>query len=391
MKAKDLNMTFRKLTPLLCLIAAFAVLNGCQKKADSQQQTATVQASPETQADAFGGTTPAAELKYFRGSIGSALGLQMKLNRTGDKLSGSYFYQKIGTRIDLRGTVDQNGTVVLEEFDPNGKQTGVFRGLWLVDKDDGMISIAGNWTKPDGDKKTVFSIHQEAIEFTTPVEIVAKQIKDSNKKLKYEIDVEYPQLSGPIAPGFEKFNQYVKAQVTKDVNDFRKAMNEPVNDELETETGSDLGIGYTVAIARDDLISVQLDAGSYYRGAAHPNSSSEVINFDLVNGKPLRLSDLFKPGAKYLQIISAYAIKDLKRQSKANEGMLDDSSIESGASPEAKNYQSWTITKKGLGINFDSYQVGPYAAGPQAVLVPFSAIKDIIRPDGPIATYINLK
>ena len=39
--------------------------------------------------------------------------------------------------------------------------------------------------------------------------------------------------------------------------------------------------------------------------------------------------------------------------------MLDDASIRSGAGPNAKNYQSWTITKKGLGINFDAYQVGP--------------------------------
>ena len=43
--------------------------------------------------------------------------------------------------------------------------------------------------------------------------------------------------------------------------------------------------------------------------------------------------------------------------------MLDDASIRSGAGPNAKNYQSWTITKKGLGISFDAYQVGPYAAG----------------------------
>ncbi len=390
MNAKNLNMTFRKITLLLCLVAAFAVLNACQRKApDSQQQRATVEAAPQTQPVAFGGTTPAVDLKYFRGSIGSALGLQMKLGRVGDKLTGSYFYQKIGTRIDLRGTVDQNSNLVLEEFDASGKQTGVFRGLWTVDKDDGMITLAGNWTTPDGDKKAVFTIHQEAIEFTSPIEIVAKQIKENNQKLKYEIDVEYPQLSGPIPPNFEKFNQYVKTQVTKEVNDFRKSMNEQSNDDLDSETGSDMGIGYTVAIARDDLISVQLDAGSYYRGAAHPNSSSEVINFDLINGKPLRLADVFKPGAKYLQTISAYAIKDLKRQSKENEGMLEDSTIEEGASPDPKNYQSWTITKKGLGINFDAYQVGPYAAGPQSVIVPYSAMRDIIKPDGPLAHYLN--
>ena len=61
--------------------------------------------------------------------------------------------------------------------------------------------------------------------------------------------------------------------------------------------------------------------------------------------------------------------------------------IERGAAPSAKNYQSWTITRSGLGINFDAYQVGAYAAGPQFVMVPYSALKDLINPDGPIAQF----
>ena len=126
--------------------------------------------------------------------------------------------------------------------------------------------------------------------------------------------------------------------------------------------------------------------GSYYQGAAHPNSYSEVVNYDLKNGKQLKLSDAFKPGSKYLQVISSYCIQDLKKQAKAKgpDSMLEDSAIQSGAGPTLKNYESWTITKKGLGINFDSYQVAPYAAGPQFVMVPFSAIKEHLNPDGPL-------
>ena len=81
------------------------------------------------------------------------------------------------------------------------------------------------------------------------------------------------------------------------------------DEEIETTntTGSDLGIGYTVALASDDLISIDFGIGGYYQGAAHPNSYSRVINFDLKNGKPLRLADLFKPEVRYLQVISDYA------------------------------------------------------------------------------------
>jgi hypothetical protein len=69
--------------------------------------------------------------------------------------------------------------------------------------------------------------------------------------------------------------------------------------------------------------------------------------------------------------------------------MLDDDWIQRGAGPDAENYGSWTIGKKGLGIIFDSYQVAAYAAGPQHVLVPYSALKDLIKPDGPIAQFVK--
>jgi hypothetical protein len=339
-----------------------------------------------------GGAAPL-DTKYFKGSIGTSLDLQMKLVRSGDQLTGSYFYQRIGTKIDLRGSVDKDGNVSLEEFDPSGKQTGIFKGLWQVDAATGMVSIAGNWSKPlndkNADKKTAFSIHEEPISLTGDAELVSRQIKESNKKLMYEIAVQYPQLSGSANPNFEKFNQAVRGSINKKVAAFKKEVAPQPDDEPRPEgsMGSDLSVSYTVELAQDDLVSVDFSMSSYYQGAAHPNAFSEAINFDLKNGKQLKLSDLFKPGAKYLAAISAYCVADLKKQSKAKDNMLDDSSIQSGAGPTAKNYESWSITKRGIGINFDPYQVGPYAAGAQYVLVPYSALKEMINPDGPVGQF----
>jgi hypothetical protein len=42
-----------------------------------------------------------------------------------------------------------------------------------------------------------------------------------------------------------------------------------------------------------------------------------------------------------------------------------------------------------LGITFDPYQVAAYAAGPQNVLVPFSALKEIIKPDGIVTQFVK--
>lgn len=382
-----------KIGSLALVLIVGIVAAGC-RRSSTPPPTAPPVASPAPQlTNVEGGTTPTPETKFFKGSIGSSLDLQMKLVRSGDQLSGSYFYQRIGTRINLRGKIETDGQFVLDEFDQAGKQTGVFRGLWTVDAQSGMIRLAGNWSKPPGekgsDKMTAFSVHEEPIALTGDVELVAKQIKETNKKLMYEVAAQYPQLTGGNNPNFEKFNQLVRSSVTKKVAEFKKdvAPEEGEEPRPEGSMGSDLSIGYEVALAQDDLMSVQFDVGSYYQGAAHPNSYTNVINYDLKNGKQLNLGDLFKPGSKYLQAISAYAIADLKKQSKEKGNSLPDDLIESGAGPSAKNYQSWIITKRGLGINFDPYQVGPYAAGAHYVLVPYSNLKDLINPEGPLAQF----
>ncbi len=381
---------------LLLLAVLITVLGqpGCKRKSGSNQVAPAPSpsaAAPDQYHHPEGGNTPAGETKYFKGSIGSALDLQMKITREGDKLTGTYFYQKVGTKIDLKGSVDKQGNVALEEFDAGGKQTGLFKGFWKGGED-GLISFAGNWSKPNSDKQIAFSLHEEPIEFTSAVDIVAKQIKENNKQLMYAIDVQYPQLTGPTNPHIDKFNQAVKTLVTRKITEFKTAVTGADREVPPSGSmASDLSTGYTIVMARDDLISVQFDFSDYYSGAAHPNSYSQPINFDLKNGKPLKLVDLFKPEARYLPVISAYCITDLKKQSKERgpDAMLDNAQVQSGAAANPKNYQSWTINKRSLEINFDPYQVAPYAAGPQHVSVPYSALKDLINPEGPIGQFVK--
>jgi hypothetical protein len=388
----------KQLFMALALIASLSV-GACRKNSAPGEPAAVAPTEATDRQHPEGGATTVVETKFFKGSIGSALGLQMKLVREGEKLSGSYFYQKAGKKIDVRGSVDAGGNVTLEEFDSSGKQTGVFKGTWKQGAD-GSIEIAGNWTKPAGDKKTAFSLQQEPIEFSNGVEVVARQIKENNKKLKYEVDAEYPQLTGSVDPNFEKFNQNVRSLINRRVGEFKKEMVPPpasgptpdvANVPADESIGSDINIGYEVVLAKDDLISIEFTVSSYSAGAAHPNSYAEVVSFDLKNGKALKLAELFQPGSKYLQTISAYCIQALTKQAKGqgDYALMDADWIKRGAGPDLKNYNGWTISKKGFEITFDPYQVAAYAAGPQHVMVPYSALKEIIKPDGPLGQFVK--
>src|ERR1044072_7817656 len=243
------------MTVRTCLIVACLLLSlGC-RRTTTPPPTVPPTSSPAAElSHSQGGDTTAPQVKQLKGSIGSSLDLQMKLVRTGDLLAGSYFYQKIGTRINLRGNVDKGGNLTLEEFDQAGKQTGLFKGIWSVDATDGMIALAANWSKRPGekgsDKRTAFSLHEEPITFTGDVDITSKQIKESNKKLMYEIAAQYPQLTGGNNPNFEKFNQAARSLVMNKVGGFKKDMQpEPGEEEMprpEGSMGSDLSVGYEV-------------------------------------------------------------------------------------------------------------------------------------------------
>ena len=385
----------KQLIAAVTLIAIFGA-SACWRKS-APQGNAVAPSGSEPQ-HPQGGVAAVEEIRFFKGSIGNALDLQMKLAREGDKLTGTYFYQKVGTKIDLRGSVDKDSNMILEEFDPAGKQTGMFKGVWKQDGE-GIVELKGDWSTPNGEKKTAFSLLQEPIEFSNGAEIVPRQIREKNKKLKYEITAAYPQLTGVTNPNYEKFNQLVRGLVSRKASDFRREMTPSAEDEVATDenpvadesSGSDININYEVALAKDDLIALQFTIGSYSAGAAHPNSYTEVVNFDLKNGKSLRLADLFQPGSKYLQTLSNFCIEELKKQAKAqgDYASFDEDWIKRGAAAELTNYDNWTITKKGLGITFDPYQVASYAAGPQNVVVPYSALKEIAKPDGALAQFLN--
>jgi Protein of unknown function (DUF3298)/Deacetylase PdaC len=380
--------TPRSLIILFLVLALFG--SGACRKQPSNPPAANTNnaAAPEAP---VGGKALAADKSYFRGTIAGSLSIEMTLTRDGDRLAGTYFYPRVGKNINLSGTIDKDGNVELKESDDSGKDTGLFKGKWKPSTnspDSSMNEIEGKWTKPDGSKETAFQVFQQPIEFSAAVRVTPKVIKEANKEKHYTIAAEYPQIDGDAR--FENFNREAKSLVAKDVAAFKTAETPEATDSgSETPAeglDSTLDIGYEIRYATDDLISVEFSEGTYSRGAAHPSSATTVLNYDVKSGRKLALADLFNPKSNYLNVISTYSIKNLKEQAKVDkEAMLTDDMIKSGASPRADNYRAWAISKKGLWITFDPYQVAPYAAGPQYVLVPYSALKDIVKPDGAVA------
>ena len=314
----------------------------------------------------------------------------MTLKREGDQLQGSYFYVKSGAanQLSLRGKINADGTFTMQEFDSSRKQTGEFKGTWEDDANESGASLEGEWRKPGATDGQGFSASEQMVSFTNGTQITDGHLNESVKAKRLDLSAEYPELTG--AANATGFNQLVKSRVTKELADFKKQMMGLSAADLKmlpAGVNNYIEISYNVEYADNDLISVSFLEGTF-AGGAHPNYNYFTMTYDLKNGREIKLSELFKPGVNYLKAVSDYAIKDLQGRkipdSGENMGLAQDIFAE-GATAKAENYRNWNLTKKGLMFTFDPYQVGPYAAGPQTVIMPYAKLKGLARSDGSLA------
>jgi len=206
----------------------------------------------------------------------------------------------------------------------------------------------------------------------------------SEETASYTIKAFYPTVQG-LSSGevMDKFNTSSLLLSEKFVGDFKVA----AKDGLVTTTfTSALTWAYDIKEQTDSLASVLFSGEQYIAGSAHPSHPMASLNFDLKTGQVLTLQNLFQPNSKYLNIFSDYTRKVLSDQNK-KQAFTDEGALKSGTAPKEEMFKIWNITVDGLAITFPEYQVGPYVAGARTVLIPWSALKDIIDVNGPAASY----
>jgi hypothetical protein len=221
----------------------------------------------------------------------------------------------------------------------------------------------------------------------TPKAVVPPVIKMETKQYQEDqvlppvsIKAEYPNLIEPA--GDQLFNEQVKKEVDAQILDLKKQAADVEDWRAKTEPSfsSGLIVKYGVGTTEKGFASVRLEISPYFAGAAHPNFFYIVINYDVVNQKFLKLSDLFKPGSNYIEKIAAYCKQDLLKQ-----GIQD--FFPEGILPKEENFSNWNLTNDGLQILFNPYQVTPWVMGPQKVTIPYTELQYISLPSGPLEVF----
>jgi len=220
-----------------------------------------------------------------------------------------------------------------------------------------------------------------SIPLSQQVTLVSQLLDETNQTPPFTIKSQIPQLAGSDDPRLASFNRRLNELVTSEVNTWRESFLQ--NTGPSVSSGSFLETTYMLVSQIGELWSLKFDFHFYSAGAAHPGSYSITLNYDLGQGRELALGDLFLPNSEYLEAISRYSISELSKEP------FFDAAFTTGTDPTPDNYRSWNITPDGLLITFDEYQVAPYAAGPQQVVVPWAELQELIDPQSGLAVYLK--
>lgn len=119
------------------------------------------------------------------------------------------------------------------------------------------------------------------------------------------------------------------------------------------------------------LVAVQLDA-DFYTGGAHGSPSSRYLNYDRHAQKLLLLDDV---------IIDGQRPAFVQAEKEAHQAWMKAKGIDSSSQWPFKETDNFTLAAEGMLIKYSAYAIAPYSEGQPELLIPYAALKGILKPE----------
>ncbi|ATP55506.1 hypothetical protein CPT03_03025 [Pedobacter ginsengisoli] len=212
----------------------------------------------------------------------------------------------------------------------------------------------------------------------TPVSI-NKTVTDTSKAV-----ISYPLFND------EKINQFIESKIklTADsgknyktyndyASDFIKGYDDFKKSEKDYPQTWFLDIKAKVVTQKPGYLSL-LNTYVNYAGGAHPNSIFTYINYNPVTHQEILLDSLIQPGSMIK--LTAIAEKIFRK----NEKLSATASLKDGYFFEKDTFKlndNFTITDQGLMFLYNPYEIKAYVYGTTELVIPFSELKEIAKPN----------
>ncbi len=201
----------------------------------------------------------------------------------------------------------------------------------------------------------------------------------SDQELKFTIDVHYPTVLLLQNPLYAKeTNDVILGFVDTVINEFISSVGEATEIRESEEYTSDLTMRFTPLLLSPTIISIRFDVSEYHAGAAHPNNYARVLNYHFKKHQVLSTAQLFASSTQAFPFLSAYtrsALQNTFSDMSEEEFVLQ---VFPGTDLKPENWEAVGITKNGLTVIFNPYQVAPYARGIPQIKISLGDLEDII-------------
>ena len=185
----------------------------------------------------------------------------------------------------------------------------------------------------------------------------------------YAIEAEYPVTRD--ARTSDMLKSFVEGQIAQFIEDTSWVMDPSIDSSSRGVLSLDITYQETIATRANTYVFTIAS----YTGGAHGLQATRTYAFN-EKGEVITPEKLFTNGAKGLETVATFVERELVKKN-----VSDASWITEGTRPIIDNYQNFVIIDNGVTFIFDPYQVAPYSAGTQSILVPTSAFKSIANPE----------
>ena len=190
-------------------------------------------------------------------------------------------------------------------------------------------------------------------------EIKSETLNESNQY--YTITAEYPVTKDPgIAATLKAFASDAVAQFKDDV----AWVMDPGAGASASDGSLSLDISYREQ--KTSALETYIFSITTYTGGAHGLQVTKTFTYNK-DSKAIGVLDLFSNGQKGLDTVATFVQGEITKKK-----ISDAAWIKDGAAPTVDNYKNFVVGDDGITFIFDAYQVAPYAAGIQNILVPTS-------------------
>ncbi len=351
------------------VVALAAACGGSQRVGPQRPARVDPAPGPAAAADASRPAPAADHCDFDRGltgHVGDAV-VFMNLAQAGDVLSGSYFYERVGQRLELAGRV--TGSAVSLRESVSGKSTGQFEGGCGAHGE-----LTGTWSSPDGSKTLPFDlgVPKKPMVVETGLKFTSTAKAKRGEQCKFE-RIQPAFFGGATGEIERRIAKTLREATTRD---------ELLDPEYEREARACVGedflmgfySGYRVKRLDGDLLVMEVDATIMYAQRTPTyDIDAAVLNIDLHTGKLVTIDDVVSKADALLAL--ADDCSDVQAVQNAN--VLD------AAGKLAYLFLDHGI--KVVGLNYPTYLARVMTFGGPILSYGVLLREGLLKPQSPIA------